>query len=68
MEIAEDRGEARQHDGWEPEALLVEKLTTALGYELPLHGRAVTALADRLRAAAPAPSVTIPAQRVGGAA
>jgi hypothetical protein len=68
MEIAEDRGEARQHDGWEPEALLVEKLTTALGYELPLHGRAVTALADRLRAAAPAPSVAIPAQRVGGAA
>jgi hypothetical protein len=65
-EIAVDRAEAREHDGWEPEELLVEKLTIALGYELPLHGAAVARLADRLRAVAPA--VAIPAQREAGAA
>ena len=69
-EIEEDRKSARahKHDGWEPEALLVEKLCTALGYELPLYGDAVARLADRLRAVAPAPAVVIPAQREGGAA
>lgn len=61
MEIAEDRGESRSHDGWEPEALLVEKLTTALGYELPVYGDAVARLAARLSAAAPV--VGIPQQR-----
>jgi hypothetical protein len=66
MEVAEDRGQAREHDGWEPEALLVEKLTTALGYELPLNGAAVGRLADRLRAVAPV--VGIPQQREAGAA
>ena len=70
MEIAEDRGNARahMHDGWEPEALLVEKLTAALGYELPVYGERVTALADRLRALAPAPAVAIPGQRSEGSA
>lgn len=61
MEIAEDRGLAREYDGHEPERLLVEKLTAAIGYELPLYGDAVATLADRLRMAAPA--VRIPQQR-----
>ncbi|KOG21761.1 hypothetical protein [Streptomyces viridochromogenes] len=68
VEIEEDRRSARahKHDGWEPEQLLVEKLTTALGYELPLNGAAVGRLADRLRAVAPV--AAIPAQREAGAA
>ncbi|MFC9681333.1 hypothetical protein [Streptomyces sp. NPDC056948] len=68
LEMAEDRGQAREHDGWEPEQLIVEKLTLALGYELPLYGPAVAGLADRLRAVVPAPAVVIPVQREGGAA
>ena len=68
LEVAEDRGQAREHDGWEPEALLVEKLTTALGYELPVYGDAVARLTDRLRALAPAPVVSIPQQRAEGGA
>jgi hypothetical protein len=68
LAMAEDRGQAREHDGWEPEELLVEKLMAALGYELPVYGGEVTALADRLRALAPAPAVALPAQREGGAA
>lgn len=69
-EIEEDRQNARahKHDGWEPEALLVEKLCAALGYELPLYGPVVGQLADRLRAFAPAPAVAIPGQRSAGAA
>jgi hypothetical protein len=70
-EIEEDRRNAHthRHDGWEPEALLVEKLCSALGYELPLYGPAVAAFADRLRAVAPAaPAASIPAQREAGAA
>lgn len=69
-EIEEDRQNARahKHDGWEPEALLVEQLMAALGYELPLYGEAVTRLADRLRAVVPAPAVAIPGQRSAGAA
>ena len=69
VEIEEDRKSARahKHDGWEPEQLLVERLTTALGYELPLNGVAVARLADRLHAVAPVAS--LPAQRrEGGAA
>ena len=65
MEIAEDRGQSRGHDGWEPEALLVENLTAALGYELPVYGEAVTRLADRLKAVAPV--VSIPALGEAGA-
>lgn len=61
LEIAEDRGIAQEHDGHEPEKLLVEKLTAAIGYELPLYGDAAARLADRLKRAAPA--VRIPQQR-----
>ncbi|MGW2937628.1 hypothetical protein ACWDA7_38785 [Streptomyces sp. NPDC001156] len=69
LEMAADRGQARQRDGWEPEQLLMEKLTAALGYELPLYGGELAQLVDQLRAAAPAPVVQIPAQRrEGGAA
>lgn len=69
-EIEEDRKNARahKHDGWEPEQLLVEQLTAALGYEIPLYGEAVGRLADRLRAVAPAAAVVIPGQRAAGAA
>ena len=67
-EVASDRRMAASHDGWEPEELLVEQLTAALGYEIPLYGDAVTRLANRLRAVAPRPAVTIPAQREAGAA
>jgi hypothetical protein len=66
LEIAEDRGTAREHDGWEPEQLLMEKLALVVGYEIPVRGKALVRLAGRLRAAAPAAS--IPAQREAGAA
>ena len=66
VEIEEDRRDARahQHDGWEPEQMLVEKLTTALGYELPLNGSALARLAAKLQAAVPktASVVSLPAQ------
>lgn len=83
LEIAEDRGQAREHDGWEPEALLVEKLKSALGYDIPLYGPASARLEKQLRGAAlltgwrewlrssrpSAPVVPLPAQRrEGGAA
>jgi hypothetical protein len=68
LEIAEDRGIAREHDGWEPEQLLVEKLALIVGYEIPVRGQALARLADRLKAAAPAPAMAIPAQREAGAA
>jgi hypothetical protein len=68
LEIAEDRGTAREHDGWEPEQLLVEKLALIVGYEIPVRGQALARLADRLKAAAPAPAVRIPGQREAGAA
>lgn len=70
LEIAEDRGNARAHahDGWEPEALLVEKLTTALGYELPLYGKGLKRLAKRLTAMSSDAPASIPSQREAGAA
>lgn len=69
-DIEEDRrnAAAHRHDGWAPEELLVEKLCTALGYELPVYGPAVVRLSERLRACAPAPVVSVPAQREAGAA
>ncbi|MBE4735772.1 hypothetical protein [Streptomyces caniscabiei] len=70
-EIEEDRrtAHAHKHDGWEPEALLVEQLCAALGFELPVYGAGVASLADRLRALAPAASVApVPAQRTHGGA
>jgi hypothetical protein len=68
MEIAEDRSMARDHNGWEPEHLLVEKLAERVGHEVPIRGKALTALTARLAAGVPAPAVAIPAQREGGAA
>jgi hypothetical protein len=68
LEIAEDRGTAREHDGWEPEHLLMEKLALVVGYEIPVRGKALAQLANRLKAAAPAPAVSIPGQREAGAA
>lgn len=67
MEIVEDRSTAREHDGWEPEKLLVEHLALIVGWEVPVRGKALASLADRLKAAAPKP-VAIPAQREGGVA
>lgn len=67
MEIVEDRGMAREHDGWEPEQLLVEKLAERVGHEVPIRGKALAALAARLAAGIPAPGVAIPAQREAGA-
>ncbi|WP_037616325.1 hypothetical protein [Streptomyces aureus] len=66
-DIVTDRAEARAHDGWKPEALLVEKLTDRLGFELPLYDQAAARLADRLHALTPAPAVVIPGQREGEA-
>lgn len=68
MEIVEDRGMAHDHDGWEPEQLLVEKLAERVGHEIPIRGKALAALAARLAAGIPAPAVAIPAQRQAGAA
>jgi hypothetical protein len=68
MEIVEDRGMAREHDGWEPEQLLVEKLAERVGHEIPIRGKALAALADRLGAAVLRPVASIPAQRQAGAA
>lgn len=65
-EIEEDRQQARahRHDGWKPEELLVEKLSTALGYELPLYGRDVMRLAYRLRRCTPLPRPAASSARV----
>jgi hypothetical protein len=68
MEIVDDRATSREHDGWEPERLLVEQLAGRVGHEIPFRGKALAALAARLRAGVPSGSVSIPAQREGGAA
>ncbi|MFJ5151446.1 hypothetical protein ACIQCF_07630 [Streptomyces sp. NPDC088353] len=68
LEIVEDRAVSREHDGWEPEQLLMERLAERIGYEVPVRGKALARLADRMRAAAPAPAAAIPAQRKAGAA
>jgi hypothetical protein len=49
LEIAEERATAGPYDGHRPESLLVEQLVADLGFELPVYGREVLALADRLR-------------------
>ncbi|MEV7470445.1 hypothetical protein AB0O20_28670 [Streptomyces kronopolitis] len=66
LEIAEDRGTVRPYDGHRPESLLVEQLVGELGYEIPLYGSEVSALADRLRAVAPV--VRVPRPRAEGGA
>ncbi|MEU5595721.1 hypothetical protein [Streptomyces sp. NPDC020298] len=69
LEVAEDRGLARGHDGWEPERLLVEKLTAELGYELPVYGGELTKMAQRLSVLDYVVNgAAIPAQREAGAA
>ncbi|CAL9314234.1 hypothetical protein [Streptomyces sp. SudanB91_2054] len=69
LEIADQRGTTGEYDGWAPEQLLMERLLSGVGYEVPVYGDAVAALADRLRAVAPAaPVASIPAQREAGAA
>jgi hypothetical protein len=68
-EIATDRAESRGHDGWEPDECLVEQLTSALGYHLPVHGGELTRLAQRLSAASWAVNgPLVPAQRREGEA
>lgn len=68
MEIVADRNTAREHDGWEPERLYVEQLAGMVGHEIPFRGKALAALADRLKTGVPTGSVSIPAQREAGAA
>ncbi|MFF3511589.1 hypothetical protein [Streptomyces sp. NPDC002573] len=69
LELADDRSVSREHDGWEPEKLLMEKLALVVGYEVPVRGAALTRLVGKLRAAAPAATVVaVPAQRGAGAA
>lgn len=64
MAIVEDRAVSREHDGWEPEQLLLENLATEVGYEVPVRGEALVQLANKLQAAAPksASVVAIPTQ------
>jgi hypothetical protein len=69
MEIVEDRGISRGHDGWEPEKLLMERLAEAVGHEIPVRGAALAVLANKLRAAVPAaPVASVPSRREAGAA
>jgi hypothetical protein len=68
LELAADRAMAREHDGWEPEKLLMEQLAERVGHEIPFRGKALAALAARLAAGVPASAVVIPAQRQAGAA
>ncbi|MFF0143612.1 hypothetical protein ACFYRN_45420 [Streptomyces sp. NPDC005227] len=63
LEIAEDRGVSREHDGWEPERLLMERLIVLVGHEIPVRGKALARLAARLTAAIPAAPLPIPAPR-----
>lgn len=68
LEIAEDRGVSREHDGWEPERLLMERLIELVGHEIPVRGKALARLAARLTSAVPAEPLAIPSQREAGAA
>lgn len=64
QEVVDDRAMSREHDGWEPERLLLERLADTVGYEVPVRGKALTRLAAKLRAATPkqATVVAIPSQ------
>ena len=72
LEIAEDRSMVREHDGWEPERLLMERLAEQIGHEIPVRGKSLRRLGQRLLSAVPKPVagnvVSIPAQREGEAA
>lgn len=63
LDIAEDRGVSREHDGWEPERLLMERLIELVGHEIPVRGKALARLAARLTAAVPVEPLAIPSQR-----
>ena len=75
-EVVEDRKVSREHDGWEPEDLHLEKLGTYLGYEVMVRGKSLKRLGDRLLAAfvsgAPAAKTAavarLPRQRKAGTA
>ena len=66
MEIVEDRSISREHNGWEPEKLLMEHLALKVGYEVPVRGQALELLTKRLQAAAP--KSVVPGQRTQGRA
>ena len=72
LELVEDRGLAREKDGWEPEKLLMEQLAERVGHEVPFRGEALRRLGERLLSAAPKPVagnvVQLPGQRQAGAA
>lgn len=69
LEIAEDRSISREHDGWTPEKLSMERLVEMVGHEIPVRGQALARLAARLTAAVPAaPAVSLPQQRTEGRA
>ncbi len=74
LELVDDRNLAREHDGWEPERLLVEKLAAGVGTEVRVRGESLRKLGERLLSAAPKPKteqgtvVQLPGQRRAGAA
>ncbi|WP_460071136.1 hypothetical protein [Streptomyces sp. YKOK-I1] len=70
QDIVDDRALSREHDGWEPERLLLEKLAAFVGCEIRVRGESLRLLGERLLSAAPGPSnvVPIPTQREDGAA
>ncbi|MFI1165565.1 hypothetical protein ACH4UM_18610 [Streptomyces sp. NPDC020801] len=68
QEIVDDRAMSREHDGWEPERLLMERLAGAVGHEVPVRGKALAQLTARFQAAAPKSAVAVPAQREAGVA
>jgi len=69
LEIVEDRKLSREHDGWTPEKLSMERLIEMVGHEIPVRGKALARLTARLTAAIPkTPVVAIPQQRKAGAA
>lgn len=63
MELVDDRRMSREHDGWEPERLCMERLALQVGYEVPVRGQALARLAARLQSAAPMPGVTAQRER-----
>lgn len=73
-EVVADREMSREHDGWEPERLHMDKLAMYIGYEVPVRSKALRKLGKRMLAAAPEPTpgtaavAQVPGQRSAGAA
>lgn len=64
LEYSADRATSSGHDGHAPEALLLEQILGAVGYEVLVTDRQAAVLADRLR---PVESVVwLPEQRRAG--